>query len=1012
VQWYDQSGKGYHAQQSNWDLQPRIVINGAVVTDASNKQPTIRFDGRQYFDTTYEPTERDVTASAIQTVANAGLENSGFVQGGSTYEFGRWAIDASVETSFPNTEIGLDRDLTFLESESIDNSLLYVTKSNTYGLLTANIQVDDLRVPDANANITNTVTEVNAELGPSEFSTRPIDFALLDDEEEPTVFKRFSGIVNVGNGFVLTVPYNDPRALLINESTGTVVKTININLTGQTGNTGLFSKGLVFGNDVYLIPYNYTHIVRIEFSTPFEPPYNHNVSIASVGTYNPETNLKLFRDAVFVNQYIYCIPFSAANVYRVSIGSTFTATPIGDSLLGDDKFATGQYIPAYNCIVCPPYNAGAFLRIDTNTTNTNTNPVSVIGSTLVNAQLSKGGARYTSLREAQRVAGGRGYTDDITAEADLPEFNGDRARFQATVQKTKIVSYIEITNPGSGYTSQPVVTFDTWTGNWRIFPQASAVRNKDSLSITDVTIDHGGDGYPDVDDPDLPNTFNVRFIGGKGDDAEARAVVEGGRIVSISVKSPGSGYIDKDDITVTIRGASTTPASGFNVELKDGAIEKITFADGGSGYTSPTVEISGGKGVTAEATAYTYIDGKITDLTITNPGSGYNVETFDNYIPGGANPSDATITIAPPKGDDLGGFVVEGNITHRGNTSGISGQSPQAVARISSVSDGNDGLPVGAITGIEILYAGSGYVTTPTVSLSPNINTGNRDAKLDAVFKPDGRLEDIEVTDHGSKYLETKPITLGDREPSEEASGGADTRASVYMFLDGGGPDGTYRYRRNTPDGSGKFLTSSVLNNKVIAYPYNTYRCIEIDPSNATLPWTERQVTDPELGSDTDFGLGTAKYASLVSTNDDRTYVIPDQHRRVLKATASTLKYLADVNGESTFQGSWGAAALAPQSKVIYAVPRNSEYILTIDTKRDELIELLVTGVVRETRGPNKFSGIAATTNGLLFASPDDGDRFLEINSGATTISMIPISYHREVLFVTVSEWDYCFSDR
>ena len=53
-----------------------------------------------------------------------------------------------------------------------------------------------------------------------------------------------------------------------------------------------------------------------------------------------------------------------------------------------------------------------------------------------------------------------------------------------------------------------------------------------------------------------------------------------------------------------------------------GRITKINVLNGGTGYTTATLEISSVAGSGAEATA-TVVDGSITSITITNPGIGY-----------------------------------------------------------------------------------------------------------------------------------------------------------------------------------------------------------------------------------------------------------------------------------------------------------------------------------------------------------------------------------------------------
>jgi len=82
-----------------------------------------------------------------------------------------------------------------------------------------------------------------------------------------------------------------------------------------------------------------------------------------------------------------------------------------------------------------------------------------------------------------------------------------------------------------------------------------------------------------------------------------------------------------------------------SVFVKKGGLSPVfTITNGGSGYVTPTVTISGGSGVGATATA-TQVGGVITAVTLTNPGSGYlagdTITVTINPVGGGAG---ATVT--------------------------------------------------------------------------------------------------------------------------------------------------------------------------------------------------------------------------------------------------------------------------------------------------------------------------------------------------------------------------------
>jgi len=70
-----------------------------------------------------------------------------------------------------------------------------------------------------------------------------------------------------------------------------------------------------------------------------------------------------------------------------------------------------------------------------------------------------------------------------------------------------------------------------------------------------------------------------------------------GAIHSITLDSQGDGYINADNIVVTVSGdgTSTTTATA-NINVETGIVESITVTSPGTGYTTASVAISGGKG--------------------------------------------------------------------------------------------------------------------------------------------------------------------------------------------------------------------------------------------------------------------------------------------------------------------------------------------------------------------------------------------------------------------------------
>jgi hypothetical protein len=511
------------------------------------------------------------------------------------------------------------------------------------------------------------------------------------------------------------------------------------------------------------------------------------------------------------------------------------------------------------------------------------------------------------------------------------------------------VARIDVTDGGANYISQPSVDMRYAGNNWNVKPVASAVWDEQTKTITGITIDNGGDGSM------LGTTsFDVLIRGGRGKDAEAYITSFGrnGEINNIFIDEDkqGSGYIGAPTVQI-IGGSPAQPAGDFSFTIEDGKLIEIIAGNPGSGYSGPVqVQITGGRGRDARGRAYTQIDGKVTAIEIPTGGggSGYtqaDVESsFDindwindqNIRDNNRVKIDAPILTEHPNDPQS-----------KGNSSGIGSFPPQAVARISAVENGS-------VTGIEVVWSGNGYMSAPTVTVNSPIGGGTV-ASATAIFKQDGRVGDPQIVQEGNQYLETTFVeTLTAREPTDEATPGSTAKFSMYLESPGEG--NKYRYNANglTPDGKGKFFNCIEYKNAVYAFPYNTFRCIKITLDGN---WTDTGF---------DFTLGKQHYASSVySPERDAVYAIPLKKQRITKLDLDSsndprLVYLEDLNNNSNFPGEWIDAALDPASKVIYAVPRNSDYILTIDTKFENKIERIIFPVVSASIGTSKFSSVVS----------------------------------------------------
>jgi hypothetical protein len=253
---------------------------------------------------------------------------------------------------------------------------------------------------------------------------------------------------------------------------------------------------------------------------------------------------------------------------------------------------------------------------------------------------------------------------------------------------------IIITNPGSGYTAQPTVTF--------ICDGTAPV--VDQIIITNGSISHiklntagsgnsfcnivisapggsgvnanakaiispfGGHGFNNVDetyadkiivtstlsDSDPYNAVGYRQIGIirniQNFDGGAISIAprRDSREKFEYVISDGDGTIingsplKKDGETEVIRYPSQ-----FTQDDTDNGVQLVSVLNGGENFTTPpTVSFSGGGGTGAAATAF-IVDGEVSKIIITNPGSGYTSAPSVTLTGGDGTGASAQSTIGP-----------------------------------------------------------------------------------------------------------------------------------------------------------------------------------------------------------------------------------------------------------------------------------------------------------------------------------------------------------------------------
>lgn len=203
---------------------------------------------------------------------------------------------------------------------------------------------------------------------------------------------------------------------------------------------------------------------------------------------------------------------------------------------------------------------------------------------------------------------------------------------------------------GSGYTGNSIVTISDVSGQNAIVSQliytaqvVNIINGGAGYQVNDLITIQGGN-YPDPVQ-DTPTILRVQNVNTNG-------VVSG-----VTFENPGS-Y----DVLPIVSGAATSTISngqGFTCSL-DYKVDRIVMADGGTGYTSPRITISGGGSSTAKARSdYDAFTGTVTGTTLISQGGGYIAQPLVS-IQGGGGAGATAISLVE------NGTVTEVRITNPG----------------------------------------------------------------------------------------------------------------------------------------------------------------------------------------------------------------------------------------------------------------------------------------------------------------------------------------------------------
>lgn len=116
----------------------------------------------------------------------------------------------------------------------------------------------------------------------------------------------------------------------------------------------------------------------------------------------------------------------------------------------------------------------------------------------------------------------------------------------------------------------------------------------------------------------------VTFWGGNGTGATGVATVSGGRVTSVKITNPGGSYAVTDSVQILFSGGGSDTAPELTPVTSNGVITSVTIVDGGSGFgaTAPLLSVDAVVGGGAILTC-TVSAGAIDTVTVSNGGSGY-----------------------------------------------------------------------------------------------------------------------------------------------------------------------------------------------------------------------------------------------------------------------------------------------------------------------------------------------------------------------------------------------------
>jgi type IV pilus assembly protein PilY1 len=323
------------------------------------------------------------------------------------------------------------------------------------------------------------------------------------------------------------------------------------------------------------------------------------------------------------------------------------------------------------------------------------------------------------------------------------------------------VSSVGVVNKGSGYPASGVTA---------AFPappaggtQATAtVQTAATQRVTSVTVNTPGAGYPNSG---IIATFSAPPVGGILAEGVVTTSVYSNGVSTVTVANRGRDY-PATGVTATFTPpTSGTRATGFPILETTKKVGSVGVTSMGSGYSTATT-------MTFAAPSSPGV--RATGTVILGTSTGVSSVTINN---GGCYPSTVSATFSMPT--QPGGVrATVGSITRAGNAGSCS-----SGRRITAISIGQSGsgytstptltvngasvngsftvvpLTTRVVTGINVTYPGIGYTSAPAVTLG---NTGGGSgADFSTVMTDTNWVTGFTITNPGNGYTSNPTISLG-----------------------------------------------------------------------------------------------------------------------------------------------------------------------------------------------------------------------------------------------------------